>query len=66
MEVQGRGGSRPIKSRRVDKMVSGDTDGSARGTPAALNAKPAWLNNLTPKGLPVKAQATIKKDMGAL
>ena len=47
-------------------MVFGDTDGSAGGTAVALNAKPAWPNNLTPKGLPVKAQAAIKKDRGAL
>ena len=27
---------------------------------------PAWANNLTPKGLPVKVQAATKKEMDAL
>ena len=47
-------------------MVSGDTAGSAGGTPVAPNKKPAWMNNLTPKGLPVKVQTVIKKEMCAL
>ena len=29
-------------------------------------AKPAWLNELTRKGLPVKAQSIIEKEMGVL
>ena len=31
-----------------------------------LNEKPACVNNLTPKGLPLKAQTGTKKEMGAL
>ena len=65
-KVQGRGGSRPIKSSRVNKTVSEDTARSAGGTLAASNEKPAWINNPTTKGLPLKAQAAIKKEMGAL
>ena len=65
-KVQGKGGSCPIKRDCGDKMVSDDTDGSAGRTPAAANAKPAWLNNLSRKGLPVKAQAAIEKKMDAL
>ena len=65
-KVQGRGDSCPIKSICVNKMVSSDTAESAGGMPAASNEKPAWTNNITPKGLPLKAQAVIKKEMGAL
>ena len=64
--MQGRGGSRPIKSSRVTKMMSEDSAGSARGTPVASNKKPAWMDNLRAKGLPQKAQAAIEKEMGAL
>ena len=60
-KVQGRSGSHPIKSDRVDKMVSDDTAESAGGTLAAANVKPAWLNNLSTKGLPVKAQTLSKR-----
>ena len=45
-KVQDRGGSRPIKSSRVAKMVSEENAGSAGGTPAASNEKPAWMGNL--------------------
>ena len=47
-------------------MVSDDTDESAGRSPAAASTKPAWLNNLSAKGSPVKAQATTKKEIGAL
>ena len=46
--------------------MPGATDRSARRLPTAGNAKPAWLNNLSMDGLPVKAQAAIKKEIGAL
>ena len=65
-KVQGRGGSRPIKSSRVLKMVSEDNAGSAGGTPAASNERPAWMDNLQAKGLPQRAQATIEKELGDL
>ena len=45
-KVQGRGGSHPIKSSRVAETVSEDSAGSAGGTSAAPNEKPAWMNNL--------------------
>ena len=45
-KVQGRGGSRSIKSSRVLKMVSENKAGSAGGTPTASNEKPAWMDNL--------------------
>ena len=50
----------------MKKMVSNDTADSAREAPAALIEKPAWINNLTPKGLPLKARTAIKKEMDAL
>ena len=67
-KVQGRGGSCPIKSSRAAKVVSEDSTGSAGGTPAAANTNSAWLNDLSSKELPVtvKAQALIRKEMGAL
>ena len=65
-KIQGKGGSRPIKRDSGDKMMSGDTAESAGGSPAAASAKPAWLNNVSPKGSPVKAQAAIKKEIDAL
>ena len=40
-KIQGKGGSCPIKRDRGDKMVSGDTAGSAGRLPAAARAKPA-------------------------
>ena len=45
-KVQGRGGSRPNKSSRVAETLSEASAGSAGGTPAAPNEKPAWMNNL--------------------
>ena len=62
----GQGGSRPIKSSLVKKMVSDNTAGSDKGTPAASNEKPVWMHNLTPKGSPLKAQAAIMKEMDAI
>ena len=47
-------------------MVSNDTAESDGGMLAASNEKPAWMNKFSPKGLSLKAQAAIKKEMGAL
>ena len=65
-KMQGRGGSRPIKSSRAAETVSEDIAGSAGGTSAAPSEKPAWMNNLRVKGLAKKAQDAIAKEMGVL
>ena len=64
--MQNRGGSCPKKSSCIVKRVSEDSTENAGGTPAVSNEKPAWMDNLRAKGLPARAQAAIKKDMGIL
>ena len=65
-KVQGRGGSYPIKSNHIDKMVSNDTTGCVGRTSAAANVKPVCLNNVSTKDLSVKVQSAIVNEMGTL
>jgi hypothetical protein len=65
-KVQGKSGSRPTKRDCGDKMVSDNTAASVGGLPAAASERPVWLNDLSPKGSPPKAQSATKKKIGAL